>query len=135
MLGATPQGRPIPAWVVARLKAIAKRFARLNGGHALTQATAVLTTHQKALTSATPGDIVFGSSGVPVYLGTMQGNFVAYGASTPMGGSAPTGGYASLVLNAHTFDTMDLGIGKNPPPVSPESLGPVTDLLHPGATG
>jgi hypothetical protein len=129
MLGSTRLGRPVPASAVPRLKAIAKRFAKLNGGHALTQATAVLTTHRKALTSATPGDFVPGSGGVPVYLVTMQGHFVAYGASVPPGASAPIGRYASLVLDARTFDTMDMGVGDNPPPVSPDSLGPVTDLL------
>ena len=128
-------GRPVPAWAVPRLKAIAKRFAKLNGGHALTQATAVFTTHRKALTSATPGDFVPGSGGVPVYLVTMQGRFVAYDVSVPPGAAAPTGRYASLVLDARTFDTMDLGIDQNPPPVLPESLGPATELLHPGATG
>jgi len=135
LLGSIRPGRPVPASAAARLRAIAKRFAKLNGGHPLTKATAVLTTHRKALTSATPGDIVFGSGGVPVYLVTLQGHFVAYGVSVPPGASAPTGRYASFVLNARTFDVMDLGIGENPPPVSPESLGPVTDLLHPGATG
>lgn len=133
MLGSTRPGRPVPASAVPRLKAIAKRFAKLNGGRALTQATAVLTTHRKALTSATPGDFVPGSGGVPVYLVTMQGHFVAYDVSVPPGASAPTGRYASLVLDAHTFDTMDLGIADNPPPVPPESLGPVTDLLLPPA--
>jgi hypothetical protein len=133
MLGSARTGRPVPASAVPRLRAIAKRFAKLNGGLALTQATAVLTTHRKALTSATPGDFVPGSGGVPVYLVTMQGDFVAYGASVPAGASAPTGRYASLVVDARTLDTMDLGVGDNPPPVSPDSLGPVTDLLLPPA--
>ena len=135
VLGLSRPGRPVPPSAIPKLAAIAKRFARINGGHALTQATAVFTTHRKALTSATPGDLVPGSGGVPVYLVTLQGHFVAYGVSVPPGASAPTGRYASFVLNARTFDVMDLGIGENPPPVSPESLGPVTDLLHPGATG
>lgn len=131
MLGSTRTGRPVPASAVPRLRAIAKRFAKFNGGHALTQATAVLTTHRKALTSATPGDFVPGSGGVPVYLVTMQGHFVAYGASVPSGASTPTGRYASLVVDARSFDTMDLSIGDNPPPVPPDSLGPVTGLLLP----
>jgi len=135
MLDPTRPGRLVPAWAVPRLRAIAKRFAKLNGGHALTQATAVSTTRRKALTSATPGDFVPGSGGVPVYLVTMQGRFVAYDVSVPPGAAAPTGRYASLVLDARTFDTMDLGIDQNPPPVLPESLGPATELLHPGATG
>jgi hypothetical protein len=132
MLGPARPGRPVPASAVARLKAIAKRFAKLNGGHALIQATAVLTSHRKALTSATPGDFVPGSAGVPVYLVTMQGRFTV-DASRPAGAPAPTGRYASLVLDAHTFDELDLGLHNNPPPVSPESLGPVTDLLLPPA--
>jgi len=133
MLGSSRPGRPVPPSAIPKLAAIAKRFARINGGHALTQATAVFTTHRKALTSATPGDLVPGSGGVPVYLVTMQGRFVAYGASGPVGAAAPTGKYASLVVDARTFDVLDLGIGPKPPPVSPESLGAVTDLLHPVA--
>src|SRR5215468_9784152 len=45
-------------------------------------------------------------------------------ASRPTGGPAPTGRYASLVLDPHTFDALDLGLHENSPPVSPESLGP-----------
>lgn len=125
-------GRPVPASAVPRLRAIAERFAKFNGGHALAQATAVLTTHRKALTSATPGDFVPGSGGVPVYLVTMQGRFTV-DAPGPPGAAAPTGRYASLVLDARTFAGLDMGVGDNPPPVAPESLGPVTDLLLPPA--
>ena len=132
MLGSARTGRPVPASAVPRLRAIAKRFAKLNGGLALTQATAVLTTHRKALTSATPGDFVPGSGGVPVYLVTMQGRFTVE-APAPPGAAAPTGRYASLVLDARTFAGLDMGVGDNPPPVSPDSLGPVTDLLLPPA--
>jgi len=130
--GTTRSGRPVPASAVPRLKAIVKHFAKLNGGHTLTEATAVLTTHRKALTSATPGDFVAGSGGVPVYLVTMRGHFTV-DASTPLGGQAPTGRYASLVLDTRSFDGLDMGLHQNPPPVSPESLGPVTDLLLPPA--
>src|SRR5690348_11395276 len=130
MLGSTR--RPVPASAVPRLRAIAKRFAKLNGGRALTQATAVLTTHRKALTSATPGDFVPGSGGVPVYLVTMQGRFTV-DAPGPPGAAAPAGRYASLVLDARTFAGLDMGVGDNPPPVSPDSLGLVTDLLVPPA--
>lgn len=133
MLGSARPGRPVPASAVPRLRAIAEHFAQLNGGHALAQATAVLTIHRKALTSATPGDFVPGSGGVPVYLVTMQGRFTV-NAPGPPGAAAPTGRYASLVLDARTFAGLDMGVGDNPPPVSPESLGPVTDLLHPPTT-
>lgn len=132
MLGSARTGRPVPASAVPRLRAIAKRFAKFNGGHALTQATAVLTTHRKALTSATPGDFVPGTGGVHVYLVTMQGRFTV-DAPRPPGAAAPTGRYASLVLDARTFAGLDMGVGDNPPPVSPDSLGPVTDLLVPPA--
>src|SRR5262249_32967179 len=81
---------------------------------------------------ATPGDFVAGSGGVPVYLVTMRGHFTV-DASTPLGGQAPTGRYASLVLDTRSFDGLDMGLHQNPPPVSPESLGPVTDLLLPPA--
>ena len=101
-----------------------------NGGAALTEASAVLTTHQKALTSATPGDTVPGSGGIPAYLVTMRGHFTAYAASVPPGAFAPTGRYASLVVDARTFRVMDWGVGPKPPPVLPASLGPVTDLLN-----
>jgi len=73
-----------------------------------------------------------GSAGVPVYLVTMQGRFTV-DASRPPRAPAPTGRYASLVLDPRTFDELDLGVGDNPPPVSPESLGPVTGPLLPPA--
>ncbi|MGH3255556.1 MAG: hypothetical protein ACRDOU_09140 [Streptosporangiaceae bacterium] len=90
--------------------------------------TAVLTTHAKALTSATPGDFVPGAGDVPVFLVTMRGNFTAYGASGPPGAAPPTGRYLSIVVNAKTFQVLDSGLSPNPPPVSPASLGPVTYL-------
>jgi hypothetical protein len=37
------------------------------------------------------------------------------------------------VLDARTFAGLDMGVGDNPPPVSPDSLGLVTDLLVPPA--
>jgi hypothetical protein len=46
----------------------------------------------------------------------------------PPRAKAPTGNYLSIVLNAETFKRMDLGLGRNPPPVAPASLGPVTYL-------
>jgi len=88
----------------------------------------VLTTHQKALTSATPGDTVPGSGGVRVYLLTMVGHFTARGVSVPAGAAAPTGRYLSIVVDARTFRVMDLGLSHRPPPVSPATLGPLTYL-------
>jgi hypothetical protein len=122
----------VPASAVARLTAIASRAAKANGDPHPSWATAVLTTHAKALTSATPGDFVPGSGGVPVFLVTMRGRFVAYDASVPPGAAAPTGTYLSLVVDAKTFQALDFGLSPKPPPVSPASLGPVTYLIgHP----
>jgi hypothetical protein len=87
----------------------------MNGGDAPLWATAVVTTHQKALTSATPGDTVPIGEKTVVYLVTMTGHFV-------------DGRYMSLVLNARTFQGMDFGLSPKPPPVAPASLGPVTYL-------
>src|SRR5262249_58600537 len=117
---------------VPGVRRVLRHSAKSKAGHRLPEAPAVLTTHRKALPSATPGDFVAGSGGVPVYLVTMRGHFTV-DASTPLGGQAPTGRYASLVLDTRSFDGLDMGLHQNPPPVSPESLGPVTDLLLPPA--
>jgi hypothetical protein len=121
-------GQPVPASAIPRLTAIASNFATVNGGNAPAQVSAVLTTHKKALTSATPGDTVAGAGRDPVYLLTLTGHFVAYTASYPPGASAPTGRFASIVVDARTFRVLDWGVGPKPPPVSPASLGPVTYL-------
>ncbi len=124
----TPTGSPVPATAVPRLTAIAASVARSDGDPAPSQVTAVLTTHAKALTSATPGDLVPGSGGVRVFLLTMQGRFTATDATGPPGSKAPTGRYLSLVVDAATFQVTDFGLSPKPPPVSPASLGPVTYL-------
>jgi hypothetical protein len=120
-------GRPVPAAAVHRLTAIANRAVENNGGHPVVWATAVVTTHAKALTSATPGDTAPGARTV-VYLVTIKGQFVCNLCSVPPGGHAPTGTYLSLVISARNFAAADSGISPNPPPVSPASFGPVTYL-------
>ena len=125
-------GSPVPAPVIPILTAIASRAATSGGDAAPQQMTAVLTTHAKALTSATPGDIIPGADGVPVYLVTMRGDFTATAASRPPGAAAPVGRYLSVVVDARTFQVLDSGLSPSPPPVSPASLGPVTYLTgHP----
>jgi len=121
-------GSPVPASAIPRLTAIASRAATGDGDAAPLQMTAVLTTHAKALTSATPGDIVPGADGVPVYLVTMRGHFTATAASRPPGAAAPVGRYLSIVVDAGTFQVLDSGLSPGPPPVSPASLGPETYL-------
>lgn len=124
-------GSPIPASALPRLRAAADRAAKANGGVAPSWISAVVTTYRKALTSATPGDIVAGAGGAAVYLMTMKGDF-----RSPMGPAtlpghrphAPVGEYLSLVVSAKTFLVTDSGLSPKPPPVDPASLGPVTWL-------
>jgi len=124
-------GQPVPVSAVHRLTAIAERAVTLNGGHPVAWATAVVTTHARALTSATPGDTTPGGKAI-VYLVTIKGHFVCGPCSVPPGGHAPTGTYLSLVIDARSFEGTDSGIGPKPPPVSADHFGPVTDLkVHP----
>jgi hypothetical protein len=124
-------GSPVPAPLISRLTVIGSRAAKADGDAAPSQMTAVLTTHAKALTSATPGDLTPGG-GVPVFLLTMRGHFAATAASRPPGAAAPAGSYLSIVVDARTLQVLDSGLSPSPPPVSPASLGPVTYLTgHP----
>jgi hypothetical protein len=122
-------GRPVPKSAVSRLIKIVKRAARLNGDRHPLWATAVLTTHEKALLSATPGDTVSDRRHVAVYLVTIRGRFVCNLCSRPPGAKAPRGRYISIVLDAKTFNGMDDGLSPKRPPVAPASLGPVTYLI------
>jgi hypothetical protein len=119
---------PVPASAISRLTAIARRAASENGDSTPSWVTAVLTTHAKALTSATPGDFEPSGGNVKVFLVTMRGKFTDDAATGPPGAAAPTGRYLSIVVNASTFQVTDFGLSRNPPPVSPASLGPVTYL-------
>lgn len=107
---------------------MANRAAGAQGDRAPEWVSAVVTTHEKALISATPGDFAPGSEHTIVYLMTMTGHFTAYNVPRPRGARVPTGTYASLVINAKTFEGMDGGLSDRPPPVAPASLGPVTYL-------
>jgi hypothetical protein len=125
-------GPPVPASAIPRLTAIGSRAATADADAAPLQMTAVLTTHGQALTSATPGDFIPGTGGVPVFLVTMAGHFTATEASRPPGAAAPVGRYLSIVVDARTFQVLDAGLSPTPPPVPPASLGPVTNLTgHP----
>jgi hypothetical protein len=121
-------GSPVPALAIPRLRAIADRLVRMEAKVAPAWVSVVTTTRLKALTSATPGDLIPGSVKTIVYLLTMKGRFVDYQASVPAGASLPTGRYLSDVIDAKTFQGLDYGLGPNPPPVAPSSLGPVTYL-------
>lgn len=119
---------PIPASAVARLQAIADRVARLNGDARPDWISVVLTTHGKAMTSATPGDTEPTENGLAVYLITMKGHFTDFLASGPAGSAAPAGQYLSLIVNARSFASTDYGLSQRPPPVAPSSLGAVRYL-------
>lgn len=121
-------GQPVPTSAIPGLTVMADRAATALGDRAPEWVSAVVTTHEKALTSATPGDFVPGSEHTVVYLVTMKGHFTGYNFSRPHGARVPTGTYASFVINAETFEGMDRGLGDRPPPVAPASLGPVTWL-------
>ena len=125
-------GSPVPAPTTSQLTVIGNRAAIADGDAGPSWMTAVLTTHAKALTSATPGDLTPGGGGVPVFLLTMRGHFAATAASRPPGAAAPTGSYLSIVVDARTLQVLDSGLSPSPPPVSPASLGLVTYLTgHP----
>jgi hypothetical protein len=125
-------GQPVPASAIDRLTAIANWSARAYGGRALEWASAVVTTREKALTSATPGDLIPESAETIVYLVTMKGHFISRRAAPRA--KNPTGNYLSIVVTAErfgtieSFGTLDLGIHPNPPPVDPASFGPLTYL-------
>jgi hypothetical protein len=126
---ATP-GQLVPASAVHRLTALADRAVKANGDHRVEWATAVVTTHAKALTAATPGDTTPGGKLI-VYLVTIKGHFVCGLCSVPPGAHAPTGTYIEMVINAKNFEGTDFGVGPKPPRVPPAQFGPVTHLkLH-----
>jgi hypothetical protein len=123
-------GMAVPSSAVRRLTALAHRIAKLNGDASPVWVSAVCTTRQKALTSATPGDIVPGDAGTIVYLLTLKGHFTDYGSTGPAGAKLPAGRYVSVVVNARTLGSLDYGISSRPPPVAPASLGPATYLIR-----
>ena len=121
-------GRQVPTSALRALTAMAARVATANGDKAPAWASVVVTTHEKALTSATPGDTEPAGQQTIVYLVTMKGHFVADDVPTPPGAHAPAGTYLSIVINAKTFESVDFGLSPKPPPVAPSSFGPVTYL-------
>lgn len=119
-------GSPVPASGIERLTLIADNVVKASGGVTPAWVSVVVTTHGRALASAAPGHWVPGDMQAIVYLMTMEGQFVHW--RRPPRRNAPTGTYLSIVLNAETLRRMDLGLSRNPPPVAPASLGPVTYL-------
>lgn len=121
-------GLAVSASAAVRLDAIAASFAKANGDARPQWINAVITTHSRALESATPGDTELSGASADVYLITMNGHFTGYAATGPPGSKPPTGSYLSIVVNAQTFMIMDWGLSPKAPPVPPASLGPVRSL-------
>jgi hypothetical protein len=119
-------GSPVPASAIERLTLIADNVVAAMGAVAPEWISVVVTTHGRALASATPGHWVAGDMEAVVYLMTMEGQFVHWRRAPRR--KTPTGTYLSIVLDAETLKRMDLGLSHNPPPVAPASLGPVTYL-------
>ena len=125
---ASVPGLAVSAAAATRLDGIARGFAKANGDARPAWINAVITTHARALASATPGDSEAAGARSDVYLITMRGHFTGHMASVPPGAKLPTGNYISIVINARTFTVMDWGLSPAAPPVSPASLGPVRNL-------
>lgn len=122
-------GSPIPVAVLPALKANMMRLAQYSGDAHPASINAVSTTQSEALRTATPGDIVPGSTHRHVYLVVMTGNFKMRYASVPSGARLPTGRYLAVTIKPSTFQVMDLSIGNHRPPVPLHSYGPVSDLI------
>ena len=122
-------GGAIPVSSIPALRTSIFQLAQDNGDAHPASISAVFTTQDKALRTATPGDLIPGSAGRPVYLVVMTGNFTDTHTPVPPGAPLPTGRYLAVTINPATFQVMDLGIGNNKPPVPLRSYGPVSNLL------
>jgi hypothetical protein len=125
-------GRPLPAWAVRRLTALADRIVKANGDHPVQWAEAVVTTRANGLRTVTPGDWVPGPD-YAVFVLVIKGQFECGTCSYPSGAHAPTGTYAAFSYDAKNFHgESDSSIGNRPPPIPLSRLGPVTYLhVHP----
>lgn len=129
--GGQPTGKPVsggrvPAPAVKKLTAEADYLVKHEGDIRPTWAKAVMTTHQQALRSCTPGDTTPGNP--TVYLVVLKGHFVDYAAPRPPGAPPPKGTYVCFDVLARSFQLSDYGIGYNPPAIPLGKLGRVTRL-------
>jgi hypothetical protein len=122
-------GGAIPVSAIPALRTSMFLLARYDGDAHPASIRAVFTTQDKALRTATPGDLIPGSAGRPVYLVVMTGDFKDTHFPTPPGARLPTGRYLTVTVNPATFRVMDVGIGNHRPPVPLRSYGPVSNLL------
>jgi hypothetical protein len=122
-------GGAIPVSAIPALRTSMFLLARYDGDAHPASIRAVFTTQDRALRTATPGDLVPGSAGRPVYLVVMTGKFTDTHFPMPRGARLPTGRYLTVTVNPATFRVMDLGLGIHQPPVPLRRYGPVSNLL------
>ena len=120
----------IPAVAAQRLGTMMETVAKMSGDARPAWMAAVMTTRDKALQIATPGDRIPDSADRTVYLVIMKGNFTLDDASVPPKAHAPTGHYLAITFDPATFQVMDLGLRNHAPPASFRTLGPVTMLAQ-----
>lgn len=130
-------GSPVPASAIPRLRAIADRAVKETGGAVPSWISAVVTTQEKALASATPGAFTPTGGNTVVYLVTMKGHFKVDRGPRPLGPQAPEHrmhapplNYQYVVVSAKTLQVVAGGLSPKPPPVAPSSLGPVHRAVH-----
>jgi hypothetical protein len=115
------------------LRAVADRLIRGVSQTTPEWASVVATSRKKALTAAEPVEwYVTGARNVAVYLMTMKGRFWPTPVPSPVlpVKTLPTGRYLSVVVDAKTFHVLYMGLGSQPPRISPASLGPLTYLTR-----
>jgi hypothetical protein len=113
-----------------RLDNLAIKIARSDRYGRPSYIAAVATTQQKALTIATPGDLIPGSAQRLVYLVVMRGHFADDRAGGPAGSTTPTGTYIGFDVSRSTFAVLDFGLQPKAPATPLSSLGPVTVLTR-----
>lgn len=114
--------------LAAKIRDFALGIAAANGDSAPKSMVMVATTRAMALTAATPGDTVPGSTGESVYLVEMTGQFVGNALSTPPGAPSPVGRFLFIVINAKSLELTDLGLTSTTPSVSLSRLGQVMNI-------
>lgn len=120
----------VPAVAAQRLGTIMETVAKMSGDARPAWIEAVMTTRDKALQIATPGDTIPRSIGQTVYLTVMKGNFTLQDAPVPTKAHAPTGHYLAITFHPGTFQIMDLGLHNQAPRIPLRTLGPVSTLAQ-----
>lgn len=113
----------ITAAVAGELDALALRIATASGDAKPASVQAVETSEGAAVTVATPGDSIPGSSSETVYLVVMKGDFTLGNVPVPPGASAPTGHYLTFTVATGSLGILDMGLSNSAPPAALKSIG------------